>query len=464
MRYVKPSSWPVILLAPLLWSGCAADGPRIKRVFPPAPTFPQDHRYTLDDLVQLAIHNNSSLDVARWEAEAAQGLVDQVKALWLPTLRYNFAALFYDNDKNYEANVFDLATLNVPITGPFNLTNAFSFTQILGTGGKRTSGLKQAKMFARIKELDVFRIEDQVVFDVANFYHLVCLTNEIDTILDDATRRLRVFRQVAEELNGRGSLRAGNVDAMQADYFVMQLEQLRVAVRAGRHQAYQALRTFVGVSRNTPLPLASASLPAVATDFQQLDIASQIIRGFQRRPENNQVNLFTKIREQQVEFAKAEWRPNFAIIGTYADIRGPNNTIIDQVDGLLASFLIDLPLYNPARRGRLREALGMEHASKAFQKQVEELITLEIEVTAVDAHSATTNLIKADRAQHVAARHYQATRQAYSRELIAASNVVTAIALDMLAKIQHQQALFNHHTAMAKLRRVTADRDAEFGY
>ena len=39
------------------------------------------------------------------------------------------------------------------------------------------------------------------------------------------------------------------------------------------------------------------------------------------------------------------------------------------------------------------------------------------------------------RASKAASEHYDATRQAYSRELVPASAVVTAIALDMIAKI-----------------------------
>ena len=112
----------------------------------------------------------------------------------------------------------------------------------------------------------------------------------------------------------------------------------------------------------------------------------------------------------------------------------------------------------------MREALGLEHASIAFQRQVEELITLEIEVTAVEAQKALAVVLKAGRAKLVAAEHYDATRQAYSRELLPASDVVTAIALDMLAKTQSLQAVFAYHTSKATLKRVTADREAQYGY
>lgn len=445
--------------------GCAATGDReVASVFPPGPQFAPDHEYALDELVTLAVHHNAALDVARYEAEAARGLVDQVKALWLPQLRYTFAAIAYDNDLNYEADAFGLATLNVPITGAYNIANALTAAQILSTGGKRTSGLKQAQAFAAIKRLEVQRLHDAVAFDVANYYHLLCLTNDLDGILEDALRRVRVFRQVAEQLNQRGSLRASSLDRLQADFFALQLEQLRIAVQAGRNQAYAALRQSIGLPRAQPLLLKQAELPPALTPQQIGSVYAKIAAGFVRRPEARQVDLFRTIREEQTKFAKAAWAPNIAFVGSAARIDGNNNTILGAIDGLIASIIVDVPIYDPARRGKLREALGLEQASVAFQRQVEELITLEIEVTAVEAQRALATTFKTARLLQTAADHYDAARQAYSRELVPASAVVTALAVDMLAKVQHHAALFSYHNGLARLKRVTADREAAYGY
>jgi len=418
----------------------------------------------LDDLISLSVHRNASLDVARSEAEAAQGLVDQVKALWLPQLRFDFAALAYNNNLNYEARAFDLITLNVPITGTYNFVSSLAFSQILTTGGKRTSGLKQAKMFAEIKRLEVLRQQDAVAFDVANYYHLVCLTNDLDAVLEDTVRRLRVFRQVADNLTRRGSLRSSNLDRLQADYFIAQIEQFRVFVQAGRQQAYQALKHFVGVSRDEPLLLRKASLEPALTPEEMIGAYEQVMKGFPEREETRQLDLFAEIRKEQVTFAKAAWNPNVVILGTYLDSQGSNNTILGVIDGLIASLIVDIPIYDAGRLGRLREALGLEQASLAFQRQFEDLIALEIEVTGIDAQKALANEMKAARARATAAEHYDATRQAYSRELVPASSVVIAVGLDMLAKVQHLQALYSYHDSKARLKRVTADREAQFGY
>jgi outer membrane protein TolC len=436
----------------------------LEPTFPPAPQFPPDHEYALDDLIALSIHRNASLDVARYEAEAVQGLVDQVKALWLPQLRYDLAALAYDNDLSYRARAFNLATVNVPVTGTYNFVNSLLLSQILSTGGKRTSGLKQAKMFAEIKRLDVLRQQDAVAFDVANYYHLVCLTTEIDAVLEDAVRRLRVFRQVADNLTRRGSLRSSNLDRLQADYFIAQLEQFRVFVQAGRQQAYEALKHFVGVSRDEPLTLKQVTLPPALAAAELISAYEKVQEGFAERPEAKQLDLFTEIRKEQVTFAKAAWNPNVVILGSLVNVQGNHNTILGVIDGLIASLVVDVPIYDAGRLGKLREALGLEQASLAFQRQFEELITLEIEVTAIDAQKALANEMKAARARAAAAEHYDATRQAYSRELVPASAVATAIGLDMLAKIQHAQALFAYHDARARLKRVTADREAQYGY
>jgi outer membrane protein TolC len=445
-------------------AGCASGTKEPLAQFPPAPSFPPEHLYSLDDLIQLAIHHNAGLDVARYEAEAAGGLVDQVKALWLPSLRYNFAVTAYDNDLNYKANAFNIVSLDVPITGSYNIINSATLSQILTTGGKRTSGLKLARMFAAIKRLEVLRQQDAVAQDVATYYQLVCLTNEIDAILEDAVRRIRVFRQVAGGLNARGSLRASNLDFLQADFLASQIDQLRFAVQSGRHQAYAALRQAVGLPRDAPLRLRSATLPPPVRARELFSAYARIVQGFFARPEIRMVDLFARLRAEQVEFAKAAYLPNVVFAGSAAFTGGSNNNILSAISGLIAGVIVDVPIYDPVRRGRLREALGLEHASEAFRRQIEELITLEIEVTAVDCQRALVTLLEAQRAARLAAEHYDAARQAYTRELVPASDVIAALAIDVAARIQQRYATFAYLNASSKLKRVTADRETPYGY
>lgn len=448
----------------LLLTGCATEKADPALQLAPPPAYAADHAFTLDELVALAIHRNAALDVGRYEAEATQGLVDQVKALWLPTIRYDFAATAFDNDMDYKFRVFNVATLNIPLTGTYNLTSSLAIAQILYTGGKRTSGLKQAKMYSAIKKLEVLRLQDVVALDVATYYNLVCLTNDLDAVLEDTLRRMRVFRQVAESLTEQGSLRANRLDGLQAEMAVAAIEQFQIAVRAGRQQAYAALKQSVGLDPVESMLLKDPSLPPWVTPEELVRVSREIAEGFVRRPETQQVSLFTKIRAEQVEFIKRSWLPNVIFLGNQINVMGNPAAILSAVDGLIASVIIDIPIYDPVRRGRLREALGMEQASLAFQRQVEQLITLEIDVTAIEAQRALATVFRAERLAEAAAQHDQDTRQAYSRELVPAAQVVIGIGLDAVGKAGTLTALFNYHQARAKLRRVTADRETALGY
>jgi outer membrane protein TolC len=449
----------------LCWlSGCAAAGkPSPAPQFPPTPSYPPDHRYTLDELIDLSVHRNASLDVARYEAFAAQGIVDQVKSLWLPLIRYDFAALIYNNDFNYKARALKLVTVNVPLTGNYNLEHSFNFTQIIETSGKRTSGLKQARMFEAIQKLEVLVRQDSVAFDVANYYYLVCLTNDVDAVLDDTIRRIRVFQQVSRNLNERGSLKASVLDTLEGDYLISQLEQLRIAVQAGRQQAYEALKQSVGLTRNEPLVLKQASLPPPITLQEVVSVSAEIVKGFLHRPENRQVDLFAHLRREQVKFAKTAFYPNVAVAGGYTASEGNKYNVLGQVEGLIASLIVDVPLYYPGARAGLLQALGMEQASLAFQQEVEQLITLEIDVTTIEAQKALVTLFKTVRAKEIAAQHEQASREAYSRDLIHPAGVIAGIVLNTFAKAQHLQALYVYHSTRAKLNRVTADRKVHYG-
>ena len=446
------------------WAGCATTGPEAQVQFPPAPTYPPEHEYTLDELVELSIRRNASLDVSRYLAEAADGLVDQVKALWLPTVNYTFAATTYDNDFNYDVRALHLTTINVPLTSGYNLANNVLLGQIIATGGKRTSGLKQAKMLAALLKWDVLRQQDLVACEVATFYQLVALSNDIDGVLDDALRRIRVFRQVADNLTARGTFRASTLNVLEADLVVAELEQLQMALRAARQQAYGALKHAVGVEPDEPLLLRQASLPPPVTPLERISVIAAAVQGFLNRPENRSLDLFAQIAREQVHFAKSMWAPNVVFFSSAINVTGNSHAILNALDGLIAGILVNLPLYDAAQRAGLRQALGHEQAALALQREIERCITLEIDVTALDAQRAVAALAAAQRAREAAAEHEDAARQAYSRELIPASDVVAAVAVNALGKAGYLQALFSYHNARSRLKRATADRETPYGY
>ncbi len=453
----------VAVLGLVLSLGCACP-PDQQAQFPPAPQFPPDHRYTLDELIELSVHRSPGLDFVRNEAESLQGLVDQVKALYLPALRYDFSALTFSNDLNYKTRALNLVSVNVPLTGSYNFLNTLNYAQILWTGGKRTSLLKQAKMLAAIGKFQVLAQQDCVACEVANFYYLVCLSNGIDEVVEDTLRRLRVFRQVAEELNRRGSLRASRLDALEADLLVNELEQLQVLNKAARQQAYAALKRAIGLDRDEPLVLRDVNLPPPLGYDEAVTVSAAILKGFLGRPELRQIDLFAKLSGEQVKLAKASRMPNVATVDSFTDTQGNHHTILEQVDGLVASLIVDIPIYNPAARARLRTALYAEQASQALQEFVEQLLVLEIEVTATEAQRAVKTVLQSMRLREIAQDHEHAARQAYTRELIPASGVITAIGLNAFARIQHLTAVFAQHSARARLNRVTANRKNRYGW
>jgi outer membrane protein TolC len=365
---------------------------------------------------------------------------------------------------DYHLKALNLVPVLVPLTGAWNLTNNVAMTGIVTTGGKRTSLLKEAKLMAELARIDVLRQQDLVAFGVATSFQIVCLTTQIDAVLDDTLRRVRVFRQVSEGLNQRGSLRASDLDTMEADLVVTQLEALQIAARAAREQAYCGLKKAVGLNPEEPLLLARTAVPPLVTPAERLSVVATITEGFLRRPESREVDLFARIQAEQVRFAKAAWAPNIALLGNEVDITGNGNPILNAVDGFIAGAIIDVPIYDPGRRARLRSALGLEQAGLALEREVEQLVTLEMDVSAVEAQKALALLPHAARAVEIAAEHYEAAQQAYSRELIPASGMVTALALRAGVKIEYLTALFNYHVARANLKRATADRETAYGY
>lgn len=448
----------------LVVCGCASTGSPPAARFPPPPTWPDDHEHSLDDLVELSIHHNAGLDAARYVAESTQGLIDQVKALWLPMFRYDFAAVGYSNDINYKARILDLISVNVPLTGAYNLNSTASAWQILTTSGKRSSLLGQARRVGLLQKIQVLQLQDAVAFDVANLYYLVCLAHETDNVLDAAIDRAAMLEQVLGARRRQGSLQVSTLDLLQAEMLVRQLRRQQIAARAARQQSYLALRTFVGVPPDRPLYLRSVQLPPLADRREVLSAAGTLARAFLARPEVYQAQLVVRILQEQVRFAKAGWGPNVGFLGAGTYTAGNHGAVLNALDGIAGKIVIDLPVYDPAARGRLRQMLGLEHASTALQRQVEEQIQLDIETARLEAEKTLAIVVQAAAARDAAIDRARLAHQAYAHHVLRADDVLQAIRTETDSRIDCLQALYAHHATRARLKRVLADRQVRYGH
>lgn len=449
----------------LLAAGCGPAGKRpALHEFPPRPQYPADHEYSLDEMIDLSVYDNPGLDAARYTAAAAEGFVDIAKSLYLPTVGYDFVAAGYSNDLSYSQRVLGLVRVNIPLTSAYTINNTASVAQIVATFGKRTSVLRQTKDLVAIQKLEILALQDCIAFQVAEFYFLVGLANDIDAVLEDTLRRLRVFHKVAQGLNQRGSLRASSLDTLEASLLITQIEQLRIATQAARQQAYEALRVAIGLPHDKPLRLRAASLPPPTSTIEILDNAATLARGFWQRPELRQLDLLADLFHEQVKFAKAAWMPNIAFAGAATVTTGNTNAVLNAVEGLIGTVVLDWSIYSPARVALLRQSLAAERASMALQQQIEQLLTLEMQTTRLNAQKSLAMVLRAAQARQYAAEHYRLARQAYSRELVPASQVIIALSLDMAAKLEYLATLSGYHGNRACLKRVMGDRGVKYGF
>ena len=90
------------------------------------------------------------------------------------------------------------------------------------------------------------------------------------------------------------------------------------------------------------------------------------------------------------------------------DTQGNHHPILNAVDGLVVSLVLDVPVYDPGNLARLRTALAVEQGAIALQHELEQLLQLETDVTTMELQRAVATLVKAVHSQDIARKHYYA--------------------------------------------------------
>jgi len=168
-------------------------------------------------------------------------------------------------------------------------------------------------------------------------------------------------------LNQRGSLRASDLDYMEADFFILELEQLRIAAQAGRQQAYTALKQFVGIPQMSRSFSRVHRFPRGHAEGRDQRLGG-VAKGFLGRPENQQVDLFKHIRKEQVNFAKAAFARTWCWPRATSIARGTTTPSSKRFRDWWSRPSSCADLRPGAARGAARSP-GLEQASLAFQRQ-----------------------------------------------------------------------------------------------
>ena len=269
---------------------------------------------SLKDAINIALENNYSIRKGRHDVEAAHGIAIQTRAIALPRLRANgdylntdqtedlqlppgFPSISFENGERWAANL--------------------RLIQSIYEGGRITSGWRTARLTREYALLQYQAVIAEALLQVRVAYYDVLLGKQQISVQEASVALLERELQDTRRRYEAGTVPQFNV--LRAEVELANARPRLIRARNGYGIAKNTLLHQLGyqiptnIWENIPLELSDR----LEAEPFETDLPSALTLAVERRPEIGALQKADRLRQEDIETAKAGYKPSVQLFAGY---------------------------------------------------------------------------------------------------------------------------------------------------
>lgn len=405
--------------------------------------------WTASDAVAAALRENPDAALARQRIVAAEAMIEQANAAWLPQLsvgaRYtdtNSPMMAFGSILNQRAFNFGLDFNHPGRIDNLNVAGTVGYN--LYSGGRATAGRAAARAAARAAEEDLRAARAQLATEAIKALLNLHKAREAVGAVEAGVRAY-----AAAVANARLRFDAGQV--LKADLLSLevQLAQTREQLTTVRHGAALAERAFLFVLGRAPSSSEPVEVATEDTSLAQLAVPAASAE----RPELAGLRQRLAAAEKMVAVARGARRPT---VNAFASYQYDQGWKLDRhADSWLAGVSVDLNVFDGGQTsGKIRQAEAELAQVKEMLRKAELGFALEAEQARLAYDSARERL--AVSAQTVAQAEESAalSRARFEKGALLTADLIGVEGRLLEARLRRTVAAADERIALVELHRA----------
>jgi len=285
---------------------------------------PEKKVLTLQEIQEIVLARSPSIKVGKSEVMAAKSDLRQVESAYLPQLDATIVtgpAADADAPEVVNGEIIDPSPGGIFDLGIFGRID-ITVTQPLYTFGKLSNRREAALRGVKAKQVAIEQRRAELIFRVKQLYYAMVLAEQGVDVADEAEDYFKDIRQRIENLMELGATNVDESDLYMIDAYSAQAKGFKAEAIKGRHVAYFALKSLMGMPAGEEFDIAQESLPE-----QQRKLEAQekyVAKALEQRPEMKQLKEGIEAQKYLWEAAKSDLYPSFffAVIASVAGAPG----------------------------------------------------------------------------------------------------------------------------------------------
>lgn len=322
--------------------------------------------------------------------------------------------------------------------------------------GAAFAGLQIAREFTR-------RVEDQaseqrlsLALSVVEAYYGAVLADRLATIVDLSANQLE--QQLAQVRLIRSAGNASDLDVLRVEVERQNVEPQRVTALNQRDVALLNLKRLINVPLTQPVALIDALDAAPFAPVPDERLAAIIAEAQARRATISAAERQVRIRQQQVEVARAAYLPTVSVSANFGKQALPSDLIPgagEFRDDWNAGITVRIPLFDGGRRrADVSVAAVQLRRSELELAQLREAVSVDVARQRGELQRAAVLIRAREQTTAQAQRVYELTTLSYERGLQTPLQLADARLQLQQARANEAQALHDYHVALARLMRA----------
>ena len=412
-------------------------------------SFPQEKMtLTLEESIRLALFQNPYHLAVEERVETARAQVREAAAGFLPSL--NAQGLHTLDEKLFELEFPD------PITGQsqrisVDFTRDYQFSLSLSlplyTGGRLTSGFKQAKYSLLSSEEAARQSEHITVFSAKAAFYGCLLAEDFVRVAEEAVEVAEKHFNNVKRLYEVGM--ASKFDLLRSEVELANLKPQLIKSRNNLKIAELNLKTLLGLDLSQPIEIKGE----LKFELFEPDLETSIDTALVNRPELSQLSYQKKMAGEMLKLARASRLPTVALSGTYNYWADRLNFEEDTWQNYYTvNLALTIPLFNGfSTSAKVAQSKAMIKELDLTSKGLVDMVKFEVRQALLRLDEAKESLLSQEKNVEQAEESLRIAEINFAEGMVTTLDVSSVQAALTQARTNYSQALYDYVMSLAQL-------------
>jgi outer membrane protein TolC len=407
---------------------------------------------TLDKSVRLAVTQNPYHLATEERVDAAYSRLREATSGFLPSLNAQGQRTLAE--KSMELEFPSFIPGEPPQRVEIDFTRDYQFAMSLSlplyTGGRLTSGFKQAKYNLESSKEAVRQSKHLTVFNTKRAFYGHLLAKEFVLVAEEAVRVAEENLENVKNMYEVGM--ASKMDLLRSEVRLTNMQPEIIAAKNSLRISELNLKIVLGMDLSQSVQIEGA----LSYEPFETDLEACIATALAHRPEIKQSDFQRKMAGESLKLSRAGYLPTVALSGNYSFWADKLNFRKDTWSSFyVVNLVFNIPIFNGLKESaQIAQSKAMIREIELNQKALQDAVELEVRQAVLLLKEAKEILLSQEKNSEQAKESLRITQLNFSEGMATTLDVISAEAAYSQAQVNYSRALYNYVVAVADLDRA----------